>query len=106
MNILSSKAHIPAGVFSSSLSNVSEGKTFMKEIKECPCSAALLFSHMTGEVMAVCEVLAALHAENRGSQIPAIYTWEHWGVNGGCRFTSVTVWSEWGCRFTSVTALG
>lgn len=46
MNILSSKAHNPAGVFSSSLSNISEGKTFMKEIKECPSSAgAALFPY-------------------------------------------------------------
>lgn len=83
MNILSSKAHIPAGVFSS-LSNISEGKTFMKEITECLCSAGTaLFPGDWRSNDSVCArswLLSCLQRK-RDTQIPPYLCWEHLGVS-------------------------
>lgn len=90
MNILSSKAHIPARVFSS-LSHISEGKTFMKDIKECPCTAGTaLFPYDWRSSDCLCKILAALlHAEKK-KQSDSIL------------FMSRTFESELGCTYTSL----
>lgn len=91
MNILSSKAHIPAGVFSS-LSNISEGKTFMNEIKERPYSAGTaLFPYdwrSNDSVSARSWLLSCLQRK-RGAPIPCYLCWEHSGVSCAVLSTSL-----------------
>lgn len=67
MNILSSKAHIPAAVSAAASATFLRGRPLWRRLRSARVRQALLFSHMTGGVMAVCKILAALlRAEKKG----------------------------------------
>lgn len=76
--------------FSAAWATFLRGRPLWRRLRSARVQQALLFSHMTGGVMTVCEILAALlHAEKKRQSDSMLFMLRTFRSELGCTFTSL-----------------